>query len=452
MSSFFATLGITTFFLILVQPFALLHFLPFRQFLPAQQQKLLWRGWWGLVLLEAAGFTLLQQQGIFEDSQTSYWVLRDCSWLPQVLLCLGFTSRFWIGQLYVFAFRILFSGILFTLSQGLSQEFFPLLATSQRAGQQTLLYGFLSLLAFPFLLRFFTQVFSHFSQAATRRYWRYITLIPVLLAVESLYVSLYDFVLPGVFDLLLPRFFLLVIAVLLLASIRTSQEEVYQGIQIFEKNHQLQQQFTSTENYIRLAQESRQRMEALYQEKRELLAYLLERVQQKDRDGVLHCIDKLGERFNTTKLPQYCQNPVINAALTVYFAKAREWGIPVTIAADLPPGLECSVDLSIVLSNLVENALLASQKQPREKRNITVLALHQAGVLNILVKNLFDAPMELDENGLPVTHVKGHGIGMKSLVRFQDKYGASILCQQKDGWFQTYLQVAAQTQTGGEDG
>ncbi len=102
MSSFFATLGITTFFLILVQPFALLHFLPFRQFLPAQQQKLLWRGWWGLVLLEAAGFTLLQQQGIFEDSQTSYWVLRDCSWLPQVLLCLGFTSRFWIGQLYVF--------------------------------------------------------------------------------------------------------------------------------------------------------------------------------------------------------------------------------------------------------------------------------------------------------------------------------------------------------------
>ena len=220
-----------------------------------------------------AGFTLLQQQGIFEDSQTSYWVLRDCSWLPQVLLCLGFTSRFWIGQLYVFAFRILFSGILFTLSQGLSQEFFPLLATSQRAGQQTLLYGFLSLLAFPFLLRFFTQVFSHFSQAATRRYWRYITLIPVLLAVESLYVSLYDFVLPGVFDLLLPRFFLLVIAVLLLASIRTSQEEVYQGIQIFEKNHQLQQQFTSTENYIRLAQESRQRMEALYQEKRELLAY-----------------------------------------------------------------------------------------------------------------------------------------------------------------------------------
>ena len=110
------------------------------------------------------------------------------------------------------------------------------------------------------------------------------------------------------------------------------------------------------------------------------------------------------------------------------------------------------MDLSIVLSNLVENALLASQKQPREKRNITVLALHQAGVLNILVKNLFDAPVELDENGLPVTHVKGHGIGMKSLVRFRDKYGASILCQQKDGWFQTYLQVAAQTQTGGEDG
>lgn len=61
--------------------------------------------------------------------------------------------------------------------------------------------------------------------------------------------------------------------------------------------------------------------------------------------------------------------------------------------------------------------------------------------INILVKNLFDEPVELDEEGLPVTHVKGHGLGMKSLARFRDKYSASIFCQQKDGWFMTYIQV-----------
>lgn len=59
----------------------------------------------------------------------------------------------------------------------------------------------------------------------------------------------------------------------------------------------------------------------------------------------------------------------------------------------------------------------------------------------MLVKNRFDAVVELDEEGLPVTHVRGHGLGMKSLARFRDKYGATVFCQQKDGWFTTYIQI-----------
>lgn len=94
-----------------------------------------------------------------------------------------------------------------------------------------------------------------------------------------------------------------------------------------------------------------------------------------------------------------------------------------------------------MLSNLVENALLASQKQPPAARHIAVMTMCQGDVINVLVKNRFDAPVEFDEEGLPVTHVRGHGIGMKSLSRFCDKYKASVFCQQKDGWFMTYLQV-----------
>lgn len=72
--------------------------------------------------------------------------------------------------------------------------------------------------------------------------------------------------------------------------------------------------------------------------------------------GVLTYIEELGEEFNSTKLPQYCRNPLINAALTVYLSRAREEGIPTTVSVDLPQDLICSGDLSIVLSNLVENA------------------------------------------------------------------------------------------------
>lgn len=227
----------------------------------------------------------------------------------------------------------------------------------------------------------------------------------------------------------------------MMSAIRRGQQEVYDEISAYEEKHQLQQQVVSAANYVKMSKESRQRLEAICREKRDHIDQLLDLVRQKDRVGVLTYIEELGEEFNSTKLPQYCQNPLINAALTVYLSRAREEGIPITVSVDLPQNLNCSGDLSIVLSNLVENALIASRKQPEDRRNITVLARRQGDMLNILVKNLFDAPVALDEEGLPVTKVKGHGIGMKSLARFRDKYGASVLCQQKEGWFLTYLQV-----------
>ena len=48
---------------------------------------------------------------------------------------------------------------------------------------------------------------------------------------------------------------------------------------------------------------------------------------------------------------------------------------------------------------------------------------------------------------LPVTHAPGHGLGMRSLARFQDKYGASVLCRVKNGQFSTYLQVDTAVRT-----
>ncbi len=305
---------------------------------------------------------------------------------------------------------------------------------------QILFYGAECLLIFPFVLRFLTRTFSHFREAAARRYWRLTALIPMVLAGETLYVSVYDSQ-ERYFDLLEARILLLLITVLIMASIRTAQQEVYDEISAREEKHQLEQQVVSAANYVKMSKESRQRLEAIYREKRDHLDQLLDLVRRKDRVGVLTYIEELGEEFNSTKLPQYCRNPLINAALTVYLSRAREEGIPTTVSVDLPQDLICSGDLSIVLSNLVENALIASEKQPEDRRNITVLALRHGDMLNILVKNMFDAPVQLGEDGLPVTHVKGHGIGMKSLARFREKYGASVLCQQKEGWFLTYLQL-----------
>lgn len=440
MSVDMTTFGITLVYVLILQPFALLQILPFRRFLTRVQKRHILIFWCLLIVLEVGLVTAIVSLAAFSSRQIAYWRLGYLVWIPQFVLALCFTRRFWAGHIFIAAFRILFSGIIYTVTRAILLTLCPDRLLPSFYFEQILLYGALSLLAFPFLLRFFTNTFRFFDVASTRRYWRIITLIPVLLAAESLYLSLLDSQ-EKILDLLLPRLMLLLVIVLLMASIRSGQREVYRELQVFEKEHELQQQLVSTAHYVKLSEESRQRMAVLYEKKRQHIDHLLELVRHRDREGTLAYIEALGAQFSHTKLPRYCKNTLINAALTVYFARAKELSIPVTATIDLPEELFCSGDLSIVLSNLVENALIASQKQPPSARHIVVMTMCQGNVVNVLVKNRFDAPVEFDEDGLPVTHVRGHGLGMKSLARFRDKYGATVFCQQKEGWFTTYIQI-----------
>lgn len=229
------TFAITTIYVLILQPFALLQILPFRRFLTAAQKKRLAIGWCLLIVLEAGLVTVIVSLDVFPSRQIAYWLLGYLVWLPQFLLAFCFTRRFWAGHIFIAAFRILFSGIFYTFTRAILLIAFPDKLLPSLYFEQILLYGALSLLLFPILLRFFTETFRHFEVASTRRYWRIITLLPVLLALESLYLSMLNSQ-ERVFDLLLPRFMLLIVIVLLMASIRSGQREVYRELQVFEKN------------------------------------------------------------------------------------------------------------------------------------------------------------------------------------------------------------------------
>ena len=96
----------------------------------------------------------------------------------------------------------------------------------------------------------------------------------------------------------------------------------------------------------------------------------------------------------------------------------------------------------MVFSNLIENAVHASEKQAESRRVLTLLVVRQEDMLNILIKNRFDGTVTFNEDGLPTTDAPGHGIGMKSLARFRDEYHANVICTCEKGWFSTYIRLA----------
>ena len=217
------TFIITTVYVLLLQPFALLQILPFRRFLTVAQQRRLVLVWCLLIALEVVFLTVVVSLAVFPSRQIAYWLLGYLIWVPQFMLAFSFTRRFWAGHIFIAAFRILFSSIIYTFTRAILLIAFPDKQLPSLYFEQILLYGTLSLLIFPILLRFFTDTFRHFEMASTRRYWRIITLLPVLLAIESLYLSLLNSQ-EQVFALLLPRFMLLIVIILLMASIRSGRE------------------------------------------------------------------------------------------------------------------------------------------------------------------------------------------------------------------------------------
>ena len=95
--------------------------------------------------------------------------------------------------------------------------------------------------------------------------------------------------------------------------------------------------------------------------------------------------------------------------------------------------------MAILLSNVIENAIIASRKQPEGEREIHVSLTYTAGQYALVVENRYDAPIRLAEDGLPMTKERGHGTGMVSLRKFIAKYDASVLFEQPEGWARLLL-------------
>ena len=96
-----------------------------------------------------------------------------------------------------------------------------------------------------------------------------------------------------------------------------------------------------------------------------------------------------------------CDNPAVDSVASHYCLRYKENDIPYTTELNLPYKLPVSdIDICLVLSNLMENALEASLCTKKAKRKIKVQAyLHSENVVVITVENTFDH-IPKEKNGI----------------------------------------------------
>lgn len=138
----------------------------------------------------------------------------------------------------------------------------------------------------------------------------------------------------------------------------------------------------------------------------------------------------------------YCQNPVVNAAVCHYAGLAEQAGITAQIILDISSDANVdSLELSMVISNLMENAIQACKKLQENQTPYIKFTCKSVGRLLLEIVNPCAEEPVVDENGYPTAREEGHGIGSKSIIAFAKKYDGELIYNIANGIFQVRLLV-----------
>ena len=428
-----------------IMPPAMLQYYAFEPLLTERKKRLVLGGYAVILLAELFFLLYMIPFGPWSHSYSFYKKLFTVIWIPHFIWAVAVIRPFLFRHLYVFSVRatltiFIHTALALLLLAVFQDESRPVLSRIIYPAQ-FFFYTLCFTAAIPWLRRYFNEIFVKYYEISTHKYWKYISLLPLFLILD-MYLTMATSDILIMDKMLLPRTFLMLALILLAFSIRAGFRQADILIKNYERNNTMTAQIQTSRAYTRSLLQSQEEMKKIYKKRNGLLEELRVLIASHERQKALHLIEDIGTALNKTKRRQYCQNTLVNAALATYLTRAEELKIPVTARIVVPQeraGL--SLDMAVVLSNLIENAIHASEKQPKGQQAISLLTLYQGDILSVLVKNRFDGQVILDDQGLPVTKAKGHGIGMKSLDHLRQTYDASVLCTYEDGWFSTYIRV-----------
>lgn len=159
-------------------------------------------------------------------------------------------------------------------------------------------------------------------------------------------------------------------------------------------------------------------------------------------------------------LQRYCVNPTVNAVVGLFAERLAEHGVAFEARLDIPEDLPCDViDLSIVVSNLLENALDACLGATGAERGGARQADGEASAgdvsrapfvrfsatyddrLLLEIENPVYGKVRFDDDGLPVASAEGHGIGTRSVAAFAQRDNALVDYHLEDGVFRVRVIV-----------
>ena len=136
-----------------------------------------------------------------------------------------------------------------------------------------------------------------------------------------------------------------------------------------------------------------------------------------------------------------CSNPAVDAIAGYYALWASQKQIPIHWNLNLPDQLSLpEADLCMLMGNLLENALLASENLPPEERDVSVVCqMLSPAMLGLIVENRYDGTLKRHGDTLYSTRHSGCGMGLISVKSAVRKYNGQLTMSTGNKTFRVHI-------------
>lgn len=372
---------------------------------------------------------------IFGDGITyrAFKITFSASWIPYFIISVLIIREKLPQHVFVFGMQLLwsfmlhsFSGMTVALVYGaMSEELLPLQVTN---------YLLLFVILLKIEKKFFVNLLPAAKMFGEKSLKWHISLLPLAIFIGTT-IPIVEVTFMPTWRERLSRIFFPIFFLIMYRMISNETRQIAQKELDEQKMQEITRQVKALEENNSLMQRNQLETAAFQKNLQEFYRSTDELIVSGKITAAKELIAQQTQLLNATRVKFYCSQPLINAALSIYFRRAEELGIKIKYKVDLAEKLLTDEsDLAVLLSNLLENAIAASQRQKEPSRREISLILRHKGGQNVLeISNRYDYEIKLGENGLPYTTRIGHGLGMTSLELFAKKYETFTDFSQESG-------------------
>lgn len=203
----------------------------------------------------------------------------------------------------------------------------------------------------------------------------------------------------------------------------------------------MKQQNKYYENQLELMRTSLKATQTIKHDLKNHITCIYILVKDNRKEETLNYLSRVVKVINSEEGVACTGNVVIDSIINFKLQEAKRQEIAITTDFNIPKKIEiASFDLTVILGNLLDNALNAVRKLVNN-RYIDINIEYKKGHLIINIENSFDGIVIEKDGTIISSHSdkKNHGFGLESVKTVLEKYNGSIKFEYDENKFSTIL-------------